>query len=382
MGLHLYTGDSRELPEDDDGDGMKAYAFELLRELSDAADAGVFAEGSEEALSLKIPKDELMRIHGQILENVPANCMNSFGKAINAYEDGARAEKMRMNGHARPIEKHVLDISIHLATTLKTLLRAAATGDDPLQNDDGFEARDAALLDLADEEEEYDPELHEGWSDNGGGGEIVAGGDDDDENEESAPWKLAADHWKPEDERGDDDDDEGDPDWSEKPLFSQTPDPLDIDPETEALILAEASEMIVDMRMEIDAFKRILEYKASRPKAEFVDDNSDAYADTMIRIMERISERNDGKINLECLAIELQCDDIVVMMDKLNDLQKIGCVSGIFHNVADTALMLVDAFSNMIDADAEAEDNDDAIEANGRLMLTYIELLKGRLDLA
>lgn len=372
MGLNIYLGDYETNPpnEENDPQGHKAFAFEMLRELSDAAETQITGMNGDATVKLRIPQEDVLRIQREIAENVPPPRMKGFFDAIEAHSAQARGALEKMNGHASSVDKHVIGLTIRLNATLRKLLESAAAGNEPDIQNDVFddELHGRAIAEIVNEGDE---ELDEWEIESEANGDQIVGRDDDelDEDEEAPPaWKASLEP-HPWQENDDEDNEEG------EELALTTPEPYDVDPETEALILDEASETIVDLPMIIRQYQEMLAHFKNLAKDQRPPE-SETYQATIIAVMQGISDRCGGKINLECLAIELSSAESIEAMEWLSDLEQIGCISDVFHNVAETVLMQVDAYSNLVDADAEGEY--EANDRNAAIALTFIQRLKER----
>lgn len=376
MGLDLYTADYDSDPpsEETDPNGSRALFFEMMRELSDVAEARVVGMNGSKQVLLRIPQDEVQRAHRSIGECVPPNRMKDFLGAIDRYVRHAEARLGQLNGHASTVETGILHVSLRLSTTIKKLMYAAVKGEEPaIENDSLDDEHASALRDVTDEFDGFPPDDEWEAIIESGEGAIVP---EEDEEDGSVDLKESLGIvWESELEDGDDDDDEQ-PDAT---YMAGTPDPSEIDPEDETLILAEAAEMIVDMNMIVDDFRQMQEYLAMLSSDEKIEHPTDDYQDVIIAVMRHVAAIFSGKTNLECLAIELESEAVSDLMKELNEIERVGCLASVFHNVAESALMQVDMFSDMVNANADGDDAEN--DANLQLTLTFIQRLKERFDI-
>lgn len=376
MGLQLYIADYARPHSDEetDVDGQRALHFEMLRALSDVARVRVVGKNGDSQIKLGISPHDVQSVCEQIRKAVPRHFLNGFSQVINNYAASANDNLMRCNGHGSLAERTIVQVSLKLNDALRVLFVAVVTGDEPIiESDLPDDERSRALCEIADED---DPELHTGWSQPIEGCEIISecDGDDDEmdeDDDDDSPWSVDTDFWKPDDSGGSDKED-----WNEANLQTKTPDPIDIDPETEALILSEASEVIMSMEIIINDFQEMLETFEDLYNEDLLDNDVDAYQETIIEVMRSIEERMGTMVNLECVVAALEHPESLAIMQHLNELQRMGCIGSIFHNVAEAALMQVDRFSNMVSAMAADEDEDN--ERSLHLILTFIERLRER----
>ena len=371
MGLNFHFAEQRDDAPDADPHGLRALLFETLRELSDVARTQTVGVNGHAQVRVRFPDDDVRRLSENIRENVPPDRMKGFFNEIEAHAQDVLAKLERLNGDASSIEKNILAVSLRLNETARALLVAAASGNDPVVAQDEFSTveHDQAIEEVSDEFAE--PDEWDNWLEKHPEDAIVAEEAEDDEEE---PWKESIQHWRPDDEEGDDGTD------GSGGLFLGTPAPEEIDPETEALILSEAEETIVDMNMIIDSYLRMQEHLEQLAQENGMLELREEYHEVIVAVMRRISDDNGGKTNPECLALELSSPAVLELMEGLNDLERVGCVDSVFHNVAEAALMQVQAYSDMVNACSAGDDEEN--DASMELTLTFIQRLRERLGLS
>lgn len=366
MGLNFYFGKQRDETPDDDPHGLRAFLFETLRELSDVAHTQTVGMNGHAQVLVRFPDDEVRRLSDSIRENVPPDRMKRFFYEIEAHERDVRAKLEHVNGSAGGIEGNILAISLRLNEAARALLVAAASGNDPLLRQDDFATDEYfATHDASDNRDDLDD--WDDWLATHPEDAIVA---DEAEDGEDEPWKQSIQHWRP-DEEGNDVPGEIDG----MPL--RTPRPGQIDPETEALILAEAELEPVNMEMVIASYEEMMDILEDTEHASGALELREEYHEVILAVMRHVSEHTNGNTNLECVALELRGPVVTDLMEGLNELERNGCVDSVFHNVAEAALMQVQSFSDMVNACSvgDDEENDAAMDVT----LTLIQRLRERL---
>ncbi len=372
MGLNFYFGETSDDAPGGDPHGHRAFLFETLRELSDVAETQIVGMNGYADIRIRFPYDEIRRIQHSIRENVPPERMRDFMGVIEGHERETNEENHRINGRADAAAHCVLAISLRLNSAVRALLISVATGNDPIIQQDEFTSRlhDQAIDGIIAESVKSD------FLDEHPEDAMVTEEEEEDEDE---PWSEDMHHWKPDDDSEEDEDDEESLDESIG-LFWSTPAPEEIDPETEALILAEAAEVPVDMDMLIRS------YRETQAILQAIEGDSETfelrqeYHEVILAVMQHVHDAFDGKTNLECLVYELRGDKVLQLIESLSDLERTGCIDSIFHNVAETALMQVQLYSDMVNSCSI--DDEEENEASMELTLTFIQRLRERLHFA
>lgn len=368
MGLNFYFGKQKDETSDADPHGLRAFLFETLRELSDVARTQNVGVNGQAQVRVRFPDEEVRRLSGSIRENVPPERMKGFFDEIEAHAQDVHTELERMNGDASSIEKNILLISLRLNEAARALLVAAASGNDPVVAQDEFSTveHDRAIRDECNDFGE--PDDWDDWLATHPEDAIVA---EEAEDEGEEPWRDSIEHWRPDEEE----EDEAPDDIGEMHL--RTPRPGEIDPETEALILAEAEQEPVNMQMIIASYEEMMDALESARDASGALELREEYHEVILAVMRHISEWTSGNTNLECVALELRGPYVARLMEGLNELECSGCIDSVFHNVAEAALMQVQSFSDMVNACSlgDDEENDAAMDVT----LTFIQRLRERL---
>ncbi len=372
----LYLADYQTNPPTTESDptGVRAYFYRRMIELARIVEIEVKVgnDGDEELnadVRVEFPDDANVRLL-ELLGMFDESRLRGLAAVFEDYVRQAReriADIAKRNGdsdHGLNFAEQVivtasLAISTQINVAVKQLLETNALDDKDIA---GEAAADA----------DTEPDEWDNWLEKHPDDAIVADG----EEEPDEPWRESAvEGWRPED----DEDDEPCAD-GESGMFLGTPSPAEVDPETEALILAEAIEVVVDMNMIVDSYLRLQEHLRSLQDVDpNVPDLREEYQETIVAVMRHIASLSGGKTNLECVAIELGSPAVLELMEGLNELEIVGCVDSVFHNVAETALMQVGAYSDMVDANAIGEDNEN--DENLELTLTFIRRLRERLDI-